>query len=195
MFVCKVGEMVISQTVLKKGTNYSRPLLLWAKKNEWVIEGQSGTFLCYSMRIKKSNNGPLLFLCNVHEFVCTLVFIHFETFTRKKKNACSCFKHACVCVRYCCVRLVRKKLVLPGVAQTLFRFVEHGCQALLDVCMLGMCASYAVWIDYSFRKSYFYAKNSGFPLWIQLEDEAQSWLVACPYPSDAQNFGILLKHV
>lgn len=113
----------------------------------------------------------------------------------KKKNACSCFKHACVCVRYCCVRLVRKKLVLPGVAQTLFRFVEHGCQALLDVCMLGMCASYAVWIDYSFRKSYFYAKNSGFPLWIQLEDEAQSWLVACPYPSDAQNFGILLKHV
>lgn len=37
--VCKVGEMVISQTVLKnKGTNYSRPLLLWEKKTEWVID-------------------------------------------------------------------------------------------------------------------------------------------------------------
>lgn len=103
MFVCKVGEMVISQTVLKKGTNYSRPLLLWAKKNEWVIEGQSGTFLCYSMRIKKSNNGPLLFLCNVHEFVCTLVFIHFETFTRKKKKCMQLFQtRLCLCALLLC---------------------------------------------------------------------------------------------
>lgn len=37
---------------------------------------------------------------NVHEFVCTLVFIHFETFTQKRK-CMQLFKEPCLCVISC----------------------------------------------------------------------------------------------